>query len=267
MNFERKEDDNGTNKEDEELFHCNEKAEHTMMSGDVATKLVICLLITIEKLKGNGTEYSLRTIMGEFFKFYFFLVSQESMLRAYFLAFLTHLVTKTLTDLHTQLFGEESLEAILETKPIRTVEMPKQDALETEIEDELPKKKSKKRLDRFKRIRRRGSESDEKSESDENSSSEGDCKIEHSEHIVKIYILDLSQSESDEDDGSVSDENDDDYRNGALHFDSDDESSVEESDEDDVIIESTKDIRSAKDAAEAVAKHHLNTALRICFSW
>ncbi len=201
------------------------------------------------------------------------------MLKAYVLAFFSHLVTKVLADLHIGLHGPESLLMLFET-PEEKTKREEEERIRLEEEEEEKqrraaeremrrKKKGNNKLDRFKRRRKRGGGE---------SSSEGIrlkwCISMYVRNYMQRSFLDTGEEDT-YDTESAEESSASSRRSGSGSasdassiFDSDSDSGGgdegESDDTEDVVIESTEQILSVTNLIRLVGENRLNPALRVC---
>ena len=180
------------------------------MPSDVAVKIVLVLLLVMERVKQGDTSSSAVSVH----KFYQFLRISEaklSMLRAYLLALFSHFITKFLGDVHVGLYGPESLVELFNEEAGGETEETKDETSEkvAEIEKEkepadqersFRKKKKVSKLDKLKRRRRkgaRGSLTDEDESSDgsefEGSYDEGKRGVCSTKEFILMQLFHFSQ--------------------------------------------------------------------------
>jgi hypothetical protein len=184
------------------------------------------------------------------------------MVQAFLLAFFSHLITKLLGDLHLALFGPELLMSLFELPKYEGEQEIAAEVLESAKEEiDNGTKAKKKRLDRLRRRRKRSSSRDSSSLDEGNGTCLEECL--HANCYVQVALVALETSEAEDfDDSSESEEGEEESE--MLASESEDESA---DNDEDVVVESSRDLLSAKTMVEVLQKQGLNAAIRICALW
>lgn len=247
-------------------------------SEEVATKMVLVLLLLMEKMQEKSQE------------------KKVSMIQAYLLGLFAHFVTKLLGDLQLTFYGAEAMVEIFHPKEAEiksqseNSELPKNvngmsngtgsNPMSTDEGSEKRSKISNKKrpnlLDRLRRKKRRprGKENSNRnglsdSESDLDYSSSDDSERGVSARNGQLSGDDSTSIEDCLSDSSLSDdEHFHQNENGILDSDNDsDDVSSSDDDDDDIVVESWKEIITVTELIKKIREHPLVEAIRICCLW
>jgi len=231
--------------------------ENQSLSSQASTHLILSLLLVKEKSSSNNKIASLEAAAPAARAPQSKKEVKVAMINAFLLAWLTHLTTKILADLHSNLFGPDAVMEIFEATPSPDeLIVDKKDELQKDPETDktnghTENNKKFKRVGNLRRRRRLDSENDSENDSEDDADS--------SEFVNGDFEDSDSDLEKDPNAGS----SDEDDKNDDFIEDSDDYST----DDDDIVIEDSKDIITVKQMMKLFANHPMLESFQLCCQW